>query len=46
MKRKETVAFTKDATNVFFHILTGCNLRCAHCYINREQHGDNPLPRR
>ena len=43
MKKKETVAFTKDATNVFFHILTGCNLRCRHCYINREQHGENLL---
>lgn len=44
MKEKKTVAFSKDATNVFFHILTRCNLRCGHCYINREQHGDQPLP--
>jgi len=43
MKVKETVAFTKAATNVFFHILTGCNLRCRHCYINRAQHGENLL---
>jgi Fe-coproporphyrin III synthase len=43
MKVKETVAFSREATNVFFHILTGCNLRCRHCYINRAQHGENLL---
>ena len=41
---KKTVAFSKDATNVFFHILTNCNLKCRHCYINPEQHGENTLP--
>lgn len=41
---KRTVAFSKNAVNVFFHILTGCNLRCRHCYINPEQHGRNRLP--
>jgi MoaA/NifB/PqqE/SkfB family radical SAM enzyme len=41
---KKTVAFSKDATNVFFHILTHCNLKCKHCYINKEQHGENTLP--
>ena len=40
---KKTVAFSKDATNVFFHILTRCNLKCKHCYINKEQHGANTL---
>jgi MoaA/NifB/PqqE/SkfB family radical SAM enzyme len=40
---KKTVAFSKDATNVFFHILTRCNLKCKHCYINKEQHGENTL---
>ncbi len=35
-----TVAFTRQATNVFCHILTACNLRCRHCYINPAQHGD------
>jgi MoaA/NifB/PqqE/SkfB family radical SAM enzyme len=39
-----TVAFEKNARNVFFHILTRCNLRCRHCYINPEQHGRNMLP--
>ncbi|MFP4477596.1 MAG: radical SAM protein [Desulfatibacillaceae bacterium] len=41
---RQTVAFTRDARNVFFHILTQCNLRCAHCYINREEHGHGMLP--
>ncbi|MBW2408117.1 MAG: radical SAM protein [Deltaproteobacteria bacterium] len=41
---KNTVAFSKNATNVFFHILTQCNLRCRHCYINKKQHGKNTLP--
>jgi Fe-coproporphyrin III synthase len=41
---KRTVAFTKNATNVFFHILTACNLSCRHCYINPEQHGTKTLP--
>ncbi len=35
-----TVSFSRHASNVFFHILTGCNLRCRHCYINKGQHGD------
>ena len=43
-KMKKTVAFSKDATNVFFHILTHCNLKCKHCYINKKQHGKNTLP--
>jgi MoaA/NifB/PqqE/SkfB family radical SAM enzyme len=40
---KKTVAFSKNATNIFFHILTSCNLSCRHCYINPEQHGTKPL---
>jgi MoaA/NifB/PqqE/SkfB family radical SAM enzyme len=39
-----TVAFQKDARNVFFHILTACNLKCRHCYINPDQHGRDMLP--
>lgn len=39
----DTVAFSKDAANVFFHILTQCNLKCRHCYINPEQHGTQQL---
>lgn len=41
--QKQTVAFSKESTNLFFHILTRCNLRCGHCYINRNQHGDTTL---
>ncbi len=40
---KKTVSFSKNATNVFFHILTNCNLKCKHCYINKSQHGENTL---
>ncbi|MBW1777956.1 MAG: radical SAM protein [Deltaproteobacteria bacterium] len=40
---KQTVAFTKEASNVFFHILTRCNLNCRHCYINYQQHGKKTL---
>ncbi len=40
---KRTVAFSKHSSNLFFHILTKCNLTCRHCYINKEQHGDNTL---
>ncbi len=41
---RRTVAFSRDATNLFFHILTACNLRCAHCYINLEAHGGETVP--
>ncbi|MEW5908627.1 MAG: radical SAM protein [Thermodesulfobacteriota bacterium] len=40
---KQTVSFSKDESNVFFHILTRCNLRCRHCYINPTQHGTKML---
>lgn len=40
---KKTVAFSKNAANVFFHILTKCNLACRHCYINPDQHGKQTL---
>lgn len=38
-----TIAFQAGERNVFFHILTACNLRCSHCYINPEQHGTATL---
>jgi len=44
MKEKKTVSFLKNSTNIFFHILTNCNLSCRHCYINKKQHGKNTLP--
>jgi len=40
---KQTVAFSKNAANIFFHIVTRCNLKCRHCYINHDQHGKNTL---
>lgn len=44
MKPAKTVAFSKNAANIFFHLLTNCNLKCRHCYINPQQHGTNTLP--
>ncbi len=41
---RKTVAFQKNARNVFLHILTRCNLRCRHCYVNPQQHGREDLP--
>jgi MoaA/NifB/PqqE/SkfB family radical SAM enzyme len=41
---KRTVSFSRDTTNLFFHILTACNLSCRHCYINPPQHGRETLP--
>ena len=40
-----TVGFRRGERNVFFHILTACNLRCRHCYINSAQHGTEMLDR-
>jgi len=40
---RRTVSFSQKATNIFFHILTRCNLNCSHCYINPRQHGDETL---
>jgi MoaA/NifB/PqqE/SkfB family radical SAM enzyme len=40
-----TVGFVPGERNVFFHILTACNLSCRHCYINPEQHGRITLER-
>jgi MoaA/NifB/PqqE/SkfB family radical SAM enzyme len=39
-----TVDFSRRAANVFLHVLTRCNLRCRHCYINPEQHGRKRIP--
>lgn len=38
-----TVDFKPDERNVFFHILTACNLACRHCYINPAQHGNGQV---
>ncbi len=40
---KRTVEFKPDSRNLFFHILTACNLKCRHCYINPKQHGTGTL---
>ncbi|NTV14147.1 MAG: radical SAM protein [Desulfobulbaceae bacterium] len=40
-----TVHFRPRERNVFFHLLTGCNLACRHCYINPEQQGKNMVDR-
>ncbi len=40
---KRTVEFRPNSRNLFFHILTACNLKCAHCYINPSQHGNVTL---
>jgi MoaA/NifB/PqqE/SkfB family radical SAM enzyme len=43
-RRVRTVEFSRDRVNVFFHILTACNLSCQHCYINPKEHGTRTLP--
>jgi MoaA/NifB/PqqE/SkfB family radical SAM enzyme len=43
MTARRTVAFSRNSSNLFFHILTKCNLRCRHCYINPEQQGEKNL---
>ena len=40
---KRTVEFKPHSRNLFFHILTACNLKCRHCYINPAQHGTATL---
>ena len=39
----KTVAFKPGERNIFFHILTACNLSCKHCYINPDQHGTSTV---
>lgn len=43
MHEVRTVEFKPNSRNVFFHILTKCNLRCRHCYINEAEHGARVL---
>jgi MoaA/NifB/PqqE/SkfB family radical SAM enzyme len=40
-----TLQFTARERNVFFHLLTACNLSCRHCYINTNQHGSQSVSR-
>lgn len=44
-KKPQTVGFKPGERNVFFHILTACNLKCRHCYINKAEHGTETLSR-
>jgi MoaA/NifB/PqqE/SkfB family radical SAM enzyme len=44
MTLSQTVAFSRNSANIFFHILTQCNLECRHCYINPREHGRERLP--
>lgn len=44
IRTPRTLAFQPGERNIFFHILTACNLSCRHCYINRDQHGSATLP--
>lgn len=41
-----TVGFKSGERNIFFHILTACNLSCKHCYINPAQHGNITLEKK
>lgn len=42
---ERTVRFTSGERNLFFHILTACNLTCRHCYIRPDQHGSQAVDR-
>jgi Fe-coproporphyrin III synthase len=44
MSDTPTVRFAANSANIFFHLLTQCNLHCRHCYINPRQHGRRRLP--
>ena len=41
----KTLFFKPGERNIFFHLLTACNLRCRHCYINPAQHGASMVSR-
>ncbi len=41
----KTLGFKAGERNIFFHLLTACNLSCVHCYINPKQHGANMVSR-
>lgn len=43
--KSKTVQFKAGERNIFFHILTACNLNCSYCYVNPVQHGRRPLSR-
>jgi MoaA/NifB/PqqE/SkfB family radical SAM enzyme len=39
LPQARTVGFKPGERNIFFHVLTACNLSCRHCYINPKEHG-------
>jgi MoaA/NifB/PqqE/SkfB family radical SAM enzyme len=43
--KAKTVQFKAGERNIFLHVLTACNLNCAHCYIAPRAHGRQPLSR-
>jgi MoaA/NifB/PqqE/SkfB family radical SAM enzyme len=43
--RARTVGFKRGERNVFFHVLTACNLACRHCYINPREQGTGMVSR-
>ena len=45
MSKPHTVGFKTGERNIFLHLLTACNLSCAHCYINPKEHGSSMLSR-
>ncbi|MDF1615181.1 radical SAM protein [Desulfurivibrio dismutans] len=45
-QQARTLFFQPGERNIFFHLLTSCNLRCRHCYINPAQHGSGMVSRR
>ena len=45
LPQAKTVGFKRGERNVFFHILTACNLSCRHCYINPREHGTDKVSR-
>ena len=45
LPQARTVDSNAARRNVFFHILTACNLSCRHCYINPKEHGTDTISR-
>jgi MoaA/NifB/PqqE/SkfB family radical SAM enzyme len=45
LPQAKTVGFKRGERNIFFHILTACNLSCCHCYINPKEHGTEAVSR-
>jgi len=45
LSQARTVGFRRGERNVFFHVLTACNLACRHCYINPKEQGTGMVSR-